>query len=178
MRPSGARIPGRQDYNLLVAEAQPAFSIRRAERSDRQSILDCLQAAFEPYREQYTPEGFADTVLTPQTLEQRFATMVILVATDPSGETVGTVAGAPVNQEEGHIRGMAVHPAWQGRGVAAPLLAAIEAELCARQASRITLDTTGPLERAMCFYKRHGYRRSGRITDFFGMPLFEYVKVF
>jgi hypothetical protein len=29
----------------------------------------------------------------------------------------------------------------------------------------------------MRFYERHGYRRSGRISDFFGMPLIEYVKV-
>jgi ribosomal protein S18 acetylase RimI-like enzyme len=100
-----------------------------------------------------------------------------LVAADPSGKIVGTVAGAVVNQEEGHIRGMAVHPACQGRGAAASLLVAVEAELHARQCSRITLDTTKPLERAMHFYERHGYRRSGSVTDFFGMPLFEYVKM-
>lgn len=30
----------------------------------------------------------------------------------------------------------------------------------------------------MTFYEKHGYRRSGTIRDFFGMPLFEYVKTF
>jgi putative acetyltransferase len=102
--------------------------------------------------------------------------MSIFVATSPSGEVVGTVAGKTVNEEEGHIRGMAVLPDWQGRGVAAALLAAIETELRALQCSRITLDTTGPLERAICFYDKHGYRRSGTVGEFFGMPLFEYVK--
>jgi hypothetical protein len=29
----------------------------------------------------------------------------------------------------------------------------------------------------MRFYEREGYRRSGTVTDFFGMPLFEYVKI-
>jgi len=29
----------------------------------------------------------------------------------------------------------------------------------------------------MRFYERHGYRRSGKIGDFFGMALIEYVKV-
>ncbi len=28
----------------------------------------------------------------------------------------------------------------------------------------------------MRFYESHGYRRSGEVTDFFGMPLHEYVK--
>ena len=36
--------------------------------------------------------------------------------------------------------------------------------------------TTEPLERAMRFYEKHGYRRSGRVTDFFGMTLHEWVK--
>jgi GNAT superfamily N-acetyltransferase len=165
-----------KDYNLVVVQAQPAFSIRRAERSDGPSILDCLQAAFEAYREQYRPEGFAGTVLTPETLDQRFATMFIFVAAGASGKIVGTVAGKIVSEEEGHIRGMAVRPEWQGRGVAAALLAAIEAELSVRRCSRITLDTTSPLQRAIQFYERHGYHCSGRVTDFFGMPLFEYLK--
>jgi len=28
----------------------------------------------------------------------------------------------------------------------------------------------------MRFYEKHGYRRSGKVSDFFGMPLVEYVK--
>ena len=161
-----------------MVEAQLAFSIRRAEKSDGPFILDCLMTAFEPYRDQYTPEAFADTVMAPETLEHRFATMIILVAEGPSREIVGTVAGRVVNKEEGHVRGMAVRPEWQGRGVAAALLGAIEAEFRAQQCSRITLDTTEPLQRAVRFYERNGYRRSGRIADFFRMLLFEYVKEF
>jgi hypothetical protein len=33
-----------------------------------------------------------------------------------------------------------------------------------------------PLEAAMTFYEKHGYVRSGRVTDFFGMRLIEYAK--
>jgi len=28
----------------------------------------------------------------------------------------------------------------------------------------------------MRFYEKHGYRRSGKVSDFFGMPLVEYAK--
>ena len=41
---------------------------------------------------------------------------------------------------------------------------------------RIALDTTQPLERAMRFYEKNGYQRSGKVSDLFGMPLVEYVK--
>ena len=35
---------------------------------------------------------------------------------------------------------------------------------------------TLPLQVAMSFYEKHGYRRSGKVTDFFSMALLEYVK--
>ena len=40
----------------------------------------------------------------------------------------------------------------------------------------MTLDTTRPLECAIRFYERCGYRATGVVRDFFGMPLFEYAK--
>jgi GNAT superfamily N-acetyltransferase len=102
--------------------------------------------------------------------------MTVFVATSPSGQVVGTVAGKVVRPGEGHIRGMAVRPAWQGAVVAAQLLGRVEWELREKRCIRISLGTTEPLERAMRFYEKNGYRRSGKITDFFGMQLFEYVK--
>ena len=81
-----------------------------------------------------------------------------------------------MDPEEGHIRGMAVVAEWQGCGLAAQLLQAAESELRSQGCHRVTLDTTEPLERAMRFYGKNGYRRSGKVDNFFGMPLIEYVK--
>ncbi|MCI0352732.1 MAG: GNAT family N-acetyltransferase [Acidobacteriales bacterium] len=131
--------------------------------------------AFAPFRDQYTPEGYRDTTLTPETLYERMRIMTIFVATSSRGEVIGTIAGS-TSGEEGHIRGMAVLPQWQGHGIADQLLNAVENELMAQGCSFITLDTTQPLQRAIRFYQRHGYRASGKVADFFGMPLFEYVK--
>jgi ribosomal protein S18 acetylase RimI-like enzyme len=150
-------------------------SIREATAEDAAAILDCLAVAFAPFREQYTAEGYRDTTLTPETIRQRLQTMTIFLAVAPSGEIIGTIGGA-TSGNEGHIRGMAVRPEWQGRGVADQLLEAVENGLQAKGCSHITLDTTQPLQRAIRFYERHGYKASGRISDFFGMPLFEYVK--
>ena len=71
---------------------------------------------------------------------------------------------------------MAVLPTWRGKGLAKQLLSLAESELGSHNCSRITLNTTEPLLRAMSFYEKHGYRRSGLISDFFGMPLIEYEK--
>jgi GNAT superfamily N-acetyltransferase len=71
---------------------------------------------------------------------------------------------------------MAVLPSWRGSGVAAGLLRSVESELRDRGCSYISLDTTEPLQSAMRFYEKNGFRRSGNVTDFYGMPLFEYVK--
>jgi putative acetyltransferase len=71
---------------------------------------------------------------------------------------------------------MTVLPDWQGRGVASALLEAAEVEIRNQHCERVKLDTTEPLARAVRFYERHGFTRSGRVSDFFGMPLHEWVK--
>ena len=155
---------------------QAAIVIRRATPADADSILNCLSSAFAAYRDRYTAAAYADTVLSGETIRDRMASMALFVAVTESGEIVGTIGCQVVTPVQGHLRGMAVLPQWQGDGIAAMLLTAAETELSNSNCARITLDTTVPLERAMRFYEREGYRRSGKATDFFGMPLFEYVK--
>jgi diamine N-acetyltransferase len=160
-----------------VQQPSQTISIRKATSEDAPKILACLRAAFEDYRSLYTEEGFFDTVLTPETIQGRLAEMTVFVAASDSGEVVGTIACNAISAQEGHLRGMAVVPSLRGSGIAEQLLSRAESELRLSQCTRITLDTTGPLERAMRFYERSGYRRSGKIADFFGMPLIEYQKV-
>ena len=152
------------------------ISIRKATLSDADGILTCLREAFEPYRELYTREGFLDTVLTTETILSRISMMTIFVAINDDSEVVGTVACCVVIPEEGHLRGMAVRPAWHGHGIAQQLLDAAEADLHRHNCRRVTLDTTEPLKRAIRFYEKNGFRPTGKMADFFGMPLFEYEK--
>jgi N-acetylglutamate synthase-like GNAT family acetyltransferase len=151
-------------------------SVRKATSADACGILACLSAAFELYRDSYTPVVFADMILTPETLQRRFQEMTVFVAAEKSGEIVGTIACSVVHQEEGHIRGMAILPTSQGSGIAARLLAHTEASFRQRNCKRISLDTTAPLTRAIRFYERFGFSPSGKVQDFFGMPLYEYLK--
>ena len=151
------------------------FVIRRAKSEDCDGILECLASAFAPFRESYTPEGFLDTVLTPETISKRFQDMAVFVAVE-DGNVIGTISCKVVGGEEGHLRGMAVRPECQGSRVAGELLASAEQELCNAGCSTITLDTTEPLQRAVRFYEKHGFQTLGRVADFFGMPLFRYRK--
>jgi ribosomal protein S18 acetylase RimI-like enzyme len=151
-------------------------AIRRATSADAPGILACLGAAFEDYRDLYTPEAFLDTVLTPKTLQERLEKMAVFVATDSGNQIVGTIACVVLTAEEGHLRGMAVFPSMRGTGIAEELLNHAESELRSCKCRRITLDTTELLQRAMRFYEKRGYSRSGKITDFLGMRLIEHYK--
>ncbi len=155
---------------------QPEISVRKASGTDVRGILECLRLAFEPYRERYTAAAYADTVMTTDTIGQRLNAMTVFVAVARIGEIAGTVGCQVLEGGEGHIRGMAVCPVWLGTGVAQSLLDAAERELRQCGCSTMTLDTTEPLERAVRFYERNGFRASGVVRDFFGMPLLEYAK--
>ena len=150
--------------------------MRKAKDEDALGILACLREAFEEFRSRYTPQAFVDTVLTMETLRERLEKMSVLVAVNSANLLVGTIACSVVSSAEGHLRGMAVLPSMRGNGIAAQLLRQAETELLLRGCNRVTLDTTEPLERAMRFYEKNGYQRSGKVSDFFGMPLIEYQK--
>ena len=151
------------------------ISIRPATPADCEGILACLHSAFEPFRSQYTAGAYSDTVLDLNTLKERFRQMIVFVAVADSEEVIGTIACQAKNWE-GHLRGMAVLPSWQGQGVSKRLLDRSESHLREAGCNRITLDTTQPLQRAVHFYTRNGFFATGRSVDFFGMPLFEYEK--
>ncbi|HEX3436226.1 MAG TPA: GNAT family N-acetyltransferase [Pseudacidobacterium sp.] len=152
------------------------FYIRSAALDDACGILDCLRIAFEPFRTRYSKGAYRDTILTAETVHERLSAMQVYVAVTDTNEVVGTIAYSVVHEKGGHLRGMAVHPDWQGSGVAGELLKAAEQTLAERGCSFITLDTTEPLERAVRFYQKNGFQPTGKVTDFFGMPLYEYAK--
>ena len=102
--------------------------------------------------------------------------MRVFVAVAKSEDAVVGTIGCGAHGAEGHMRGMAVLPGWQGTGVASALLEAAETELRKSGCTHVTLDTTAPLARAVRFYEKNGYAASGRVQDFFGMPLYEYKK--
>ena len=151
------------------------IEVRKAHQGDEEGVRACLENAFEPFRSEYTSGAFKDTVPTLETIGERMRQMTVYVAVTATGEIIGTLAVASLGTE-GHLRGMAVQPAWQGRSVAEMLLIQAERDLRATGCVLLTLDTTAPLRRAISFYQRHGFSSSGKVDDFFGMLLYEYSK--
>src|SRR5207253_3227410 len=113
---------------------------------------------------------------TSKTLEKRLVTMSVFMAVHSRQQVPGTVPPYGVCLDEEPLRGMAVLPLMRGSGIASQLLSRAESELQQRKCTRVTLDTTEPLLRAMRSCEKHDYRRSGKTKDFFGMPLIEYQK--
>jgi len=151
-------------------------AVRPASQDDLPALVACIAAAFEPFRQTYTPEAFRDTVLSLDTARKRSKEMTLLVAEDTAAGVIGTIGYRVVSPGHGHLRGMAVMPEFQGSGVAERLLQAAERGLREAGCRRVTLASTRPLSRAVRFYLRRGYRATGAMRDFFGMPLFEYEK--
>lgn len=97
--------------------------------------------------------------------------MMVLVAVDRRGRILGTVAVKRASSGHAHLRGMAVLPQYQGKGIASALLEA--AIRRARKAGQlyVTLETTEPLRRATRFYLRRGFQPTGRYRYWGGMRL-------
>lgn len=153
------------------------YEIRRAESDDAKDIHGVLLAAFEEYRQFYTPEGFLDTVMSEDAIKKRMKEMTLYVAIDQNGKVIGTIGWQKVSEKEGHIRGMAVLPEKQGKNSPAlALLRAVENNARPKGCTYLTLDTTAPLKRAQSFYKKHGFKETGKTGDFFGSIVYEYSK--
>jgi ribosomal protein S18 acetylase RimI-like enzyme len=153
------------------------FNIRRAIFEDAEPIHQVLLVAFKEFRNYYSVEGFLDTVLSKDKAIDRINQMNVYVAVDLKGIVIGTIGWQKITEEEGHIRGMAVVPKWQGKnGPASFLLKEVENEAFLMGCSVLTLDTTEVLKRAQCFYQKHGFRKTGKTGDFYGSLIYEYAK--
>jgi ribosomal protein S18 acetylase RimI-like enzyme len=113
----------------MMTGSTTKVTIRRAELKDIPGVIDCFAAAFEPYRQSYTPDGFRDTVPTAEDAQRRLKEMTILIAEDGCSRIIGSLSYQVYDSCEGHLRGMAVIPEFQGKGVAERMLWAAEADL-------------------------------------------------
>ena len=95
-----------------------AVEIRVATALDVEGILACLHSAFERYRREFTPSAYTATVLTSPMAKRRVRSMTVLVGLDSKGRIIGTVAVKRSSPGRAHLRGMAVLPQYQGKGVA------------------------------------------------------------
>ncbi len=153
------------------------YLIRRAQIKDANEICGVLLNAFEEFRHFYTPEGFNDTVMSVKAVIERMKEMKLYVAINQTKKIIGTIGWQKVNIKEGHIRGMAVIPNRQGKNSpATALLQIVEEDARSEGCTLLTLDTTSILERAQNFYRKCGFKKTGKTGNFFGSTIYEFAK--
>jgi GNAT superfamily N-acetyltransferase len=81
-----------------------------------------------------------------------------VVAADPDGTPLGCGGLRGLDEATGEVKRMYVVPERRGGGVAATILAALEAHARALGWSRLRLETGDGQPDAVAFYTKHGYR--------------------
>ena len=140
---------------MSQAKKASRLEIRLAGTGDEEIVARLLREAFEPFRKEYTPGGFADTTASEEVVRERFETAKIWLAFD-DGEAVGTVTAFP-EDDRIYIRSMAVAPSAQGRGVGQQMLETLEAYARERGFKKLYLYTTFVLPGAQPLYEKNGF---------------------
>jgi ribosomal protein S18 acetylase RimI-like enzyme len=159
----------------MSTETRLPIQIRLATAADVSPIAAVLHRSFVEFQSQYTTEGFAATVLSPEQVQVRLNEGPIWIALE-SQNVVGTVSALATDIAL-YIRGMAVDPSARGKGIGQKLLECAEAFALQHKYDRLLLSTTPFLAGAIHLYKRNGFARSNEGPgDLFGTPLFTMSK--
>jgi putative acetyltransferase len=148
---------------------RPAVRIRRAKQRDSSAIELLLRESFCEYEQAYTPEAFDITTPQKQEIEDRIKHWTVWVALRANA-IVGTVSVRPEGQAL-HIRSMAVHPSMRGHGIGKLLLTQVEHFARTNHYTRLILNTTPFLRRAIRLYEGFGFGFTGTQRKWFGTPL-------
>jgi ribosomal protein S18 acetylase RimI-like enzyme len=141
------------------------------------SLHEILREAFGPFRDYYTKEAFAATVVSVEIITDRIAsTLYTVYGGFVDDQLAGTVTTKLTGRGELHFMTMAVSSRYAGMGLGKKLLSCIEDEAIAKQCPAILLETYEPLERAIHLYEANGYRRTGMKRDYSGIEVFEMKK--
>ena len=143
------------------------LNIRELANSDREAIRELLAASGA-----FTEE---EVRVALQVLDDGLAGGLDgdypLFAAELGGRVVGyvCVGKTPLTRGTWHEYWICVHPAAQGAGVGRALQAHAEAFVKSRGGERLMLETSGrrAYARTRRFYRRAGYRRVGRVANFY-----------
>jgi ribosomal protein S18 acetylase RimI-like enzyme len=160
-------------YDKMVKDK---FNFRIAETSEINEIHKILVKSFYPYRKDYTEDAFNATVLTPSEIKRRIKEDLFKVyVAIADNRIVGTGSIVP-KEDSYYLRSMAVIPDFQRHGIGTFILDNICSKAQQNCVNKITLETSKALNNAIRFYKKYGFKSSGRMRDFYGIKIFEMIK--
>jgi GNAT superfamily N-acetyltransferase len=141
--------------------------IRGADRADYGAIRDLVTAAYAQYADVLGPDTFArylDDLLDLDTHASYGRLLVVETAEGIRGSAAfypdASVQGLGMPASWASGRGLAVHPAARGQGVARALLATAEQLTLAAGAPVFAFHTASFMTSAIALYERQGYRRA------------------
>jgi ribosomal protein S18 acetylase RimI-like enzyme len=156
---------------------QSDFVICPAKISGAENIQNLLWNSFEPYRKFYPKEAFHATVISKDEIIERIKNPEISVLVALLNEKiVGTASIYSKNQNCLHIATMAVNPNFQKKGIGYQILEFISDIARKNNVLKLSLETSRPLKRAIAFYKKYGFVKTGKKRDYFGIEVFELIK--
>ncbi len=153
--------------DAVVARRHPVPTVRPAVPADHPAIREVVVAAYGPYAGALPPEVFPRYLADLLDLDRHARHGRLLVA-EVAGRIRGSAAFYPDSSVQGFGwppgwaggRGLAVHPAARGRGVADALLAACERLAHGLGAPAFAFHTGSFMTGAIGLYERLGYRRA------------------
>jgi ribosomal protein S18 acetylase RimI-like enzyme len=134
-------------------------TISRATIDDAEEILALIKRAFAPVADVYRDPEFPPLIESLASHRACYEARTVLKAVDETGRIVGTVQGEP-REDACYVARLAVEPAWQRRGVARALAAALEDAF--PDAQRFELFTGHLSEGTLALYRSLGYRETQR----------------
>jgi len=162
---------------LSSSKTKDSVEIRIARKDDVKDICAVLCASFELYRHHYTERAYRATVSSLHEMEKRIddSKAVVLVAIYKN-EIAGTASVRIRNNDDLHIRSMAVKPNCQGKGIGWLILERISELAKQRRCRTISLECFEPLTKAVALYNACGFSRTSKTRKYHGITVFEMKK--
>jgi ribosomal protein S18 acetylase RimI-like enzyme len=139
------------------------LSIRRADQSDAEAIHRVIEAAFRGLEGRgYSSVAIEAAIITPQEIAERLAEGGYVLVAEMEGQIIGTATGLEEHQSL-HVCSVAVHPDYQGRGVARRLMERLEAIARSLGCHKLFLQTAWAMTEAIGLYEASA--TSGKVTS-------------
>ena len=149
----------------MISQSPANVRIRRAFPNDAPAIVSVLYESFLEYEAIYALKAFRTTSIGIETVFGRMREGPVWVAVLDHA-IVGT-ASTVANKAGLYIRGMAVLPAFRGRGIGRLLMEHIEQYAMAKGFQRMFLSTTPEMSAAIRFYEHFGFELTDQNTATF-----------
>ena len=159
--------PTTEDAGKVVirrtAEDAGKILIRRMTADDIEKVLVVERACFS---HPWSAEVFSATLLLP------YAHYYVAEITEEDGtQRIVGECGVRDIVGEGEITNVAVHPDWQGFGIASRMLGDVLARSLEEGMTAFTLEVRAGNRPAIALYKKYGFHTEGIRADFYDKPV-------